>query len=176
MKRDKIAPLAEALQLDPASLITDEQALNNAVPPKLLSNIIPITKNTKFIKIPVIERVAAGLNCFDETNIIDYHYVLADDINPNYKYVFLKVKGDSMYPDIKENDYILVRCQSSVDSGSFAVVIVDDEDGVVKNVVYGKDFIELRSINPMYPIRRFEGRDVMQIHVFGLVKQVVRKF
>ena len=65
--------------------------------------------------------------------------------------------------------------QASVDSGSIAVVIVDDEDGVIKRVVYGDDFIELQSINPMYPPRRFEGRDVLRIRVFGLVKEVKRK-
>ena len=45
---------------------------------------------------------------------------------------------------------MLVRCQSSVDSGSYAVVMIDEEDGVVKKIVYGPDFIELHSINPMY--------------------------
>mgnify|MGYP000585672906 FL=1 len=71
---------------------------------------------------------------------------------------------------------MLVRCQSSVDSGSYAVVMIDEEDGVVKKIVYGPDFIELHSINPMYPVRRFENEDVTRIRVFGLVREIKRKF
>ena len=37
--------------------------------------------------------------------------------------------------------------------------MIDEEDGVVKKIVYGPDFIELHSIN-MYPVRRFENEDV----------------
>ena len=89
---------------------------------------------------------------------------------------FLRVVGDSMYPLFMEGDLVLVRCQSSVDSGSYAVVMIDEEDGVVKKIVYGPDFIELHSINPMYPVRRFENEDVTRIRVFGLVREIKRKF
>ena len=41
--------------------------------------------------------------------------------------------------------------------------MIDEEDGVVKKIVYGPDFIELHSINPMYPVRRFETK---MLHVF----------
>jgi phage terminase large subunit len=57
-----------------------------------------------------------------------------------------------------------------------AVVMIDEEDGVVKKIVYGPDFIELHSINPMYPVRRFENEDVTRIRVFGLVREIKRKF
>ena len=63
-----------------------------------------------------------------------------------------------------------------MDSGSFAVVIIDNADGVIKRVVYDKDFIELQSVNPMYPPRRFEGEDVLRVRVFVLVKAIKRKF
>lgn len=49
--------------------------------------------------------------------------------------------------------------------------MIDEEDGVVKKIVYGPDFIELHSINPMYPVRRFENEDVTRIRVFGLVRE-----
>lgn len=47
--------------------------------------------------------------------------------------------------------------------------------GVVKKVTYGDDWIELHSINPMYPVRRFEGQDVMRLKVLGIVKQIVKE-
>ena len=41
---------------------------------------------------------------------------------------------------------------------------------MVKKVVYGDNWIELQSLNPMYPTRRFEGKDVERVRIFGLVK------
>ena len=40
-----------------------------------------------------------------------------------------------MYPKIEDGDIIVVRKQSSVDSGSIAVILVDGEEGLVKNRV-----------------------------------------
>lgn len=80
-----------------------------------------------------------------------------------------------MYPKFEEGDLVLVRCQSSVDSGSYAVVLIDDEEGVIKKIVYGPNFIELHSINLMYPVRRFENENVLRIWVFGLVRSIKRK-
>ena len=54
--------------------------------------------------------------------------------------------------------------------------IFDDEEGVIKKIVYGPNFIELHSINPMYPVRRFENENVLRIRVFGLVRSIKRKF
>ncbi|MBD5104080.1 MAG: S24 family peptidase [Ruminococcaceae bacterium] len=47
----------------------------------------------------------------------------------------LRIHGDSMYPKIEDGDIIVVRKQSSVDSGSIAVILVDGEEGLVKNRV-----------------------------------------
>ena len=162
---------AELFGVTVDELINDDAEKTGADFP---SNVTPLT-DIPFVKIPIIGRVAAGTSCFAESNIIGYDYVPSGDIGNSENYVFLRVRGDSMYPEIKEDDLVLVRCQSSVDSGSIAVVVVDDEDGVVKKVVYGDNWIELVSINPMYPVRRFEGEDVLRIRVLGLVKQILRK-
>ena len=71
---------------------------------------------------------------------------------------------------------MLVRCQSIVDNGAYGVVMIDNDSGVIKRVIYGKDYIELQSVNPMYPPRRFEGVETERIRVFGVVKEVKRKF
>ena len=64
--------------------------------------------------------------------------------------------------------------QSSVDSGTIAVVLLDGEEGLVKRVEYGADWIELHSINPMYKTMRFEGRDVLRLEVVGAVKKIIK--
>ena len=174
---ETLEAFADYFNVDLDYLIGKSDIPNKAVykNEKLPSNVTPID-NMKFVKIPVIGRVAAGIQCFADMDIVDYDFLPADSIADGEKYVFLRVVGDSMYPDIKEGDSVLVRCQSSIDSGSIAVVNIDNEDGVVKKVVYDSDWVELRSINPMYPPRRFEGADVQRVRVFGLVRKVVRNY
>lgn len=144
----------------------------------IISNLLPVN-DQNMIKIPVLAEVSAGMGChaeiFDEFST-GYEPVSVDDINSDETYVYLRVKGDSMYPLFIEGDLALIRVQSSIDSGSYAVVLIDDCNGVIKKVVYGPDFIELQSVNPMYPPRRFEGSEISRIRVFGLVKECKRKF
>ena len=166
IKRDSLLKLAQILGTTPEYLLGWDETP---------SNIEPIN-DSEFVMIPIIGKVAAGISCFAENNIVDYEPVLKSDVRDGEQYSFLRVVGDSMYPVFMEGDLVLVRCQSSVDSGSYAVVTIDGEDGVIKKVVYGKDFIELQSINPMYPPRRFEKEEVLRIRVFGLVREIKRKF
>ena len=141
----------------------------------LPKNAIPVDIST-FVKIPVYGEVSAGMGCFAEDNIIGYELVSPDSISKYEDYFFLKVKGDSMEPKICTDDLALIQKQTSVDNGAVAVVIIDNENGVIKKVNYGDDWIELVSFNPYYPPRLFEGSDVQRIMVVGLVKQIVRKF
>ena len=123
------------------------------------SNTYPLD-DIKFVNVPVIGSVAAGTVCLADNEIIWYEPTDYDDVKDGQEYRYLTVKGDSMYPKFEEGDLVLVRCQSSVDSGSYAVVLIDDEEGVIKKIVYGPNFIELHSINLMYPVRRFENESV----------------
>lgn len=170
-KQQGIYKLAKALNVSEAWLM----GLDVPMQPEP-SNVIRPDGSEEYVKIPVIGRVAAGMGCLTDNEIIGYEKVDANDIRGGGEYRFLRVVGDSMYPIFIEGDLVLIRCQTSVDSGSYAVVIIDGEDGVIKRIVYDKDSIELHSINPMYPVRRFEGEDVLRIRVFGFVKEIKRKF
>ena len=90
--------------------------------------------------------------------------------------MLLRVQGDSMYPIFMEDDLLLVRCQPIVQSGEYAVVLIDGEEGVVKQFMQRNSMIELRSVNPLYPPRRFEGADMERLRIFGLVKKSIRNY
>ena len=131
------------------------------------------------VRIPVLANVSAGMGCHADSfadNAVSYETVSADTLTSDGDYVYMRVTGDSMYPVFMEGDLALVRVQSSVDSGSYAVVIIDNDNGVIKKVVYGDDYIELHSINPMYPPRIFRGEDMQRVRIFGKVKGLKRKF
>ncbi len=132
--------------------------------------------NKDIVYIPVVGRVSAGSGSLAEQYIEGYEPTSPSSLSGDFQYIYLKVTGDSMYPVFMEGDLVLVQCRSYADNGSYAVVMIDDLDGVIKKIIYGKDCIELVSINPMYPPRRFEGKDMQRIKVCGIVKEIKRKF
>lgn len=128
------------------------------------------------IPIPVVGSVAAGYTCLAETDIIGYELVDKELILDGYEYMWLRVRGDSMEPMILEGDLVLVRLQPSVDSGDYGVVIVDEEDGLVKRIELDKNTITLISFNPYYPPREFKNGDTTRVRIVGKVIESKRKF
>lgn len=165
MKRDKIALLAKVLQINPTELIDDE--------PSEPSNIRDIIVNGIY-KVPVFETVSAGLGAYADCNIVDYIPIYVKNPAEAPELIGIKVSGDSMYPKIEDGDIIIVQKQSSVDSGSIAVVLLDNEEGFVKKVEYGADWMDLISINPEYKTKHFEGSEVLRLNIVGLVKQIIK--
>ncbi|MDE5993141.1 MAG: XRE family transcriptional regulator [Oscillospiraceae bacterium] len=137
-------------------------------------NNIEVLPNSKIHMIPVFETVSAGFGAYANDCIIDYMPLYIANISDVPNMMCIKVTGDSMYPKIEDGDIIVVRRQLCVDNGQIAVVLIDGEEGVVKKINAGKDFVELISINPMYPPRRFEDEDTERISIVGLVKQIIK--
>ena len=127
-------------------------------------------------EVPILGSVRAGYGGAVFEEITGYEPAPASSLQRDEAYFWLTVTGDSMEPILCEGDLVLVRKQPSVDNGSMAVVLVGGEEGLVKKIFYGPDWIELHSLNPAYAVRRFEGPDVMQVAVLGLVMESKRKF
>lgn len=135
-----------------------------------------IVDTSQMISIPVVGSVAAGTSCTATQNIVGYELTSPESLRSGYEYIYLKVKGDSMEPLLLEGDLVLVQLQSVVESGDYAVVIVDNEDGLVKKIVYGENYIHLKSNNPYYPVRKFEGDEMNRVRIVGKVVESKRKF
>ena len=125
--------------------------------------------------IPLFESVSAGFGAYPDDNIIGYELCYIESKEEAAETICIKVSGDSMYPKIENGDVIQVHKQDSVDSGKIAVVLVDGEDALVKKVVYGSTWIELHSFNPMYPVMRFDGEDVLRVRVLGQVRTIIKR-
>ena len=121
---------------------------------------------------PIYDSAAAGFNVLAQDCITGYMPTYISSPSEQEDYIWVHVVGDSMSPMIEDGDKVLVRRQTSVDSGKIAIVFVDNEEAVIKRVNYGDSWIELISVNPYYPPRRFEGADVQRVFVFGLVKEI----
>lgn len=138
-----------------------------------LDNVMPISN---IVTVPVYGRVSAGIGVFADDEIIGEQPVFNNMVKNTQDCFCLKVEGDSMLPRIQDGDIILVRKQTSVDSGDYAVVLIDDENGVVKKVEYDADSVTLISINPNYHPRTFSGPDVQRLQVIGKVIQSISNF
>lgn len=165
---DKIEILAKYFKVKKSDLIEDHNTL--AEP----SNIRSYDTENIYM-IPVFDSVSAGFGATAVDYITEYAPAFIKNPHDAGDYIYINVEGDSMFPKIEDGDRILVRRQTSVDSGSVAVVLVDGEDALVKKVVYGKTWIELHSFNPMYKTMRFDDEDVQRLQVLGLVKEVIKE-
>lgn len=178
--------LAEISGLHSSTIIRYESGQTKKIPVAVMERIskalgvdeayFKADKEAGKVLVPLLGRVAAGLGYLADNVIESYISVDKEEITNASDYIYLKVKGDSMYPIFLENDLVLVKVCDSIENGSYGVFIIDGEDGVIKKVVYGNDYVELLSVNPLYPPRRFEGKDVLRVRVFGEVKEITRKF
>lgn len=165
---DKIEMLANYFGIKKSDLIEDKSEISN-----FDSNLQPLDQGQVY-NIPVFESVSAGFGAYANSDIIEYIPLYIPNSADVKDMLCIKVKGDSMYPKIEDGDTVVVKKQSSVDSGSIAVVLLDSEEGLVKKIVYGDDWIELHSINPEYKTKVFKGKEILRISVVGLVKQIIK--
>ena len=123
--------------------------------------------------VPVYEDIAAGFGSQAEDRIVDYQPMPFRNKSEAEEMVMFHVVGDSMMPKIESGDYILVKKQTSVDSGDLAAVLLDEELGLIKKGEYGSDYVSLISLNPAYPPRVFAGKDVTRLRILGKVKKII---
>lgn len=169
---DKIKVIADILDTTPEYL-RGETDIKAKKAPGIEPNAVFLEEKNIYM-IPLFETVSAGLGEYAQNSIIDYVPLYITSQAEAQETMCLRVHGDSMFPKIEDGDIIQVYKQSSVDSGTIAVVLLDGEEGLVKRVEYGADWIELHSINPMYKTMRFEGRDVLRLEVIGAVKKIIK--
>lgn len=161
---DKIENIARIGNISPAYLMGWEEE-------KLPKDAIPIPEQAS---LPVLGKVCAGNGILAHEEIL--YYEPADTKYATGEYFYLRVKGDSMAPQICEEDLVLVKHQTSVDSGDVAVVLVDGTEGMVKKVVYDETNIHLISFNPYYPEKHFKDAEVLRVSVIGKVIESKRKW
>lgn len=164
MRRDKIALLAKVLKMNPVSFITGEFKEEE-------DQAIPLPQTNVFMR-PVYDSISAGFGVIAQDVPVDYMPTYITCPSEQDKYIWINVHGDSMSPLIDDGSKILVKKQSSVDSGQIAAVLVDDEEAVVKKILYNDNTVELHSVNPYYPPRVFKNNDVTRVQILGLVKEV----
>lgn len=102
------------------------------------------------VKVPVLGAIRAGEPILAQQNIEDWQDIPAAQARTG-RYFFLRVRGDSMEPTIREGSLALIREQPQVEDGEIAVVMVNSEEATVKRVYKAKGRLVLKADNPRYP-------------------------
>lgn len=175
--RSMVVRLAEILDTTPAYLMGWEEDAKEDTQSVSIKDAIPFDPD-RMRAFPVLGKVSAGMGSFtDPDNMIGTMTTDIDGLIEDYDYVWLRVEGDSMEPELLDGDYVLVRVQETAETGDLSVVLVDNESGVVKRIDYEEqNHITLISNNPRYAPRVFVREEMNRVRIFGKVVKMSRCF
>lgn len=130
------------------------------------------------IKIPVLGDVAAGIPIEAVENIVDYEEIDAA-LASTGEFFGLRIKGDSMEPRIREGDVVIVRKQSTADTGDTAVILVNGDSATVKRIKKEPDGdLWLIPNNPAYDTKHYTPDEIrtLPVTIIGKVVELRGKF
>lgn len=135
------------------------------------------TPGNKYIRIPVLGRVAAGIPIDAIEEVIDWEDISAEAAGDG-EYFGLQIKGQSMEPKISDGDVVIVRRQPDVDSGDIAVALVNGNDATVKRIKKSPQGVTLIPSNPAYEPIYYSNEEIesLPVTILGKVVELRAKF
>ena len=129
------------------------------------------------LKIPVLGTVAAGIPISAVEEILDYEKVPQSWKNQG-EFFGLRIKGDSMKPDINHGDTVIVRKQSTANNGDVVITLVNGDDVTCKKFEKLDNGIILISNNSEYLPMYFSNEEIVTkpVVILGRVVELRRKF
>lgn len=132
------------------------------------SNVAPAAIGER--RIPLLNYVQAGdfADCGQNFTMEDVEYLLTD-LNLSERAFALQIKGNSMLPEFKEGDRIIVDCEISPRPGDFVVAKNSDQEATFKKYRLlqidssGNEVFELTPLNEDYPSMRSDEHPVQII-------------
>lgn len=132
-------------------------------------------------KIAVLSTVGAGIpleaiNMFDQDDDESWEEILKLDARKG-QYFALRIRGNSMEPDVKHGDIVIVRLAEEFDDGDMVIALVNGDEGVCKILRYRDNGIALCSLNSEYSpmIYNREQIDNLPVRIVGIVVEVRHK-
>jgi len=161
-KQNTIFILAQALHVNEAWLMGADDV-----------SMEPTRNRDSVVCIPVLGRVAAGIPIDAIEEIIDYEEV--DERLSSIGDLFgLKIKGDSMVPNICDGDVVIVHKQPDAENGDTIIATINGDDAVCKRLLVYGNVTLLRSNNPAFDDIDVTGRT--DFRIVGVVVELRRKF
>lgn len=136
----------------------------------------PYENKTKFT-IPVLGKVTAGIPIDAVEYIVDYEDI-SEEMAHNGDYFGLQIKGDSMEPKFSEGDVVIVRKQSTIQSGEIAIILINGDEATIKKVMLFDGGINLVPSNQAYEVMTFTNEQIekLPVQILGKVVELRAKF
>lgn len=130
------------------------------------------------VSIPILKTIKAGYDYMAQENwegTIDVDKELIQDTS---EYFALKVKGDSMFPVLIENDIVIIKKQDDFENGDLVVAIINGDEATIKKGKKSNNNILLQPLNTNYEplIFTYDQIKTIPITILGIVKQLKREF
>ncbi len=163
LSNKKVELFAKVLNVSPSYLMGWDTDFNN--------------EKSKGVKIPVLGTVAAGIPIEAIEDILDYEEI-SEDMARKGDYFALKINGNSMFPRICNNDVVIVRQQSDIESGDIAIVLVNGDNATCKKLLKKETGLMLMPLNREYEPTFFDWKEVeeLPVKVIGKVVELRGKF
>ena len=143
-------------------------------------NLEQTKSNRDVVKIPIYGQIPAGIptEMIDESYIEDYEEINADLLRGGNAYFGLKVKGDSMYPEFRSGDTLILKKQDDCENGDFCAVSINHTESTFKKVIKKESGLTLQPLNPNYEPIFFTNQEIIElpITILGVVKEVRRSY
>ena len=128
--------------------------------------------------IPVYGNVAAGIPIEEIEDIVDMEEIPEEWLKDGSTYMALRIHGESMMPNFREGDHVLVRRQPDVENGEIAIVRVNGNSATCKKIKKTADGIYLLSLNPAFEPIYYSREEIesLPVQILGKVVELRAKF
>ena len=126
---------------------------------------------------PVPGRIPAGIPIEAIEEIEDWEDFPVSDTVQGRQYFGLKIRGDSMEPEYRDGDTIIIQQQERCNSGDDCAVMVNGDDATFKRVRLHDNGLTLQPLNSKYEPRYFSAQEVqsLPVRILGIVVEIRRK-
>lgn len=127
-------------------------------------------------RIPIFSKIPAGIPIELIDDIIDYEELDPKMFTGDKEYFGVRVSGDSMYPEYRDKDILIVLKTEDCESGQDCIVMINGNDGTFKRVKKTEEGIILQPLNPNYEIKFYSNKEIeeLPIKIIGVVKEIRR--
>lgn len=153
------------------------EEIMTGTPPKPKIEYVHTDRSKQFMRIPVLGRIPAGIPFEAIADIEDYEDIPLADTVPGSNYFGLRIKGDSMEPEYRNNDIIILRQQNTCENGEDCAVMINGDDATFKRVKMSDKGITLLPLNSKYDPIFFTREEAvtLPVRIIGVVLEIRRK-
>lgn len=138
---------------------------------------LPLALDPPGVIIPVLGKVPAGVPIEAVEEVIEQIPLSGSFAHDGEAYFGLLVTGDSMVPEYLDGDIVIIRAQSTADTGDDVVAYIGEADATLKRIVITTSGIQLRPLNPSYETRSFTNAQIesLPVVIAGIVVEQRRR-